>query len=721
MNRLLAKIPALLLTLMVGLFASSSAFATATIVIQNNDAAGVGFNDPTVVAPVGNNAGTTVGQQRLNAFQFAANIWGATLVSGPTITINASWSSTMTCSTSTGVLGSAGTASLRGNFLNAVILNAWYPIALANALAGSDLNGPTAEINATFNSNVGIGGCLTSSHWYYGLDNVHHPGDIDLVPVLLHEFGHGLGFESFTDESTGVQAGNTPPGFPSVYDFFLLDKTTGKHWAAMTNAERQASAINTTNLVWDGPQVTTDSASALTAGKDSSGHPLMYAPGTVESGSSVSHWDKTEAPNQLMEPNINSDLTYSVSVGTNRPDLTFSLLRDVGWCAGCAQPPPPSPTPTPSPPPNDNFASSQVIGGCSGSVTGTNFAATQEAGEPVNPDSPGSTRSVWYQWQAPSTSNVTIDTIGSDFDTVLAIYTGSSLGGLTLVANNDDIVLNTNVVSSVTFSVTQGQIYRIAVNGYNNQGSGGDPGNIKLNWTETSCTQSSSNPIDGVDFFVTQQYLDFLGRLPDAGGFANWVATLNNCPNGGFGEFANPQCDRVHVSAGFYQSVEFQDRGYFAYRFYEVGLGRRPLYKEFIPDMALVGGSQSPAQSDASKAAFTSAFVLRPEFVAKYPGLSGQPLANALWVTAGLPGSPINAGSMTNGQILRAIAETQLAFDKFLNRGFVSMEYFGYLQRDPDSIGFQNWVDTLNADPNNFRHMIFGFIYSDEYRHRFGP
>ncbi len=225
--------------------------------------------------------------------------------------------------------------------------------------------------------------------------------------------------------------------------------------------------------------------------------------------------------------------------------------------------------------------------------------------------------------------------------------------------------------------------------------------------------------IDDIDFFVQEQYIDFLGRFPDSTGFANWNTTLNGCPNGGFGEFANPNCDRVHVSAGFYQSVEFQGRGYFAYRFYEVGLGRRPLYKEFIPDMALVGGSQSPAQSDASKAVFTDAFVLRPEFTAKYPGLSGQPLANAIWQTAGLPGSPISAGSMTNGQILRAIAETQLAFDKFLNRGFVSMEYFGYLRRDPDTIGYANWVATLDADPSNFRHMIFGFIYSDEYRNRF--
>jgi hypothetical protein len=488
MNRLLAKIPALLLTLMVGLFASSSAFATATIIIQNNDAAGVGFNDPTVVAPVGNNAATTLGLQRLNAFQFAANIWGATLVSGPTITINASWSSTMTCSASSGVLGSAGTHTLVANFPNAVFLNAWYSVALANALAGSDRNSASAEIDAQFNSNVGTATCLQNSHWYYGLDGVHQPGGIDLVTVLLHEFAHGLGFESFTDESTGVQPG-TAPGLPSVFDFFLLDKTTGKHWPAMTNAERQASAINTTNLVWDGPQVTTDS-SVLTNGKDTSGHPLMYAPKPVDSGSSVSHWDTTETPNQLMEPVINNDLTYSVSVATNRPDLTFSLLRDIGWCSGCPQPPPPSPTPTPSPPPNDNFANAQVIGGCSGSVTGTNFLATKEAGEPTQLQaSSGSMRSVWYQWQAPSSASVTIDTEGSDFDTILSVYTGSSVGSLSLVTNgtNDDVVPGSDVTSSVTISVTQGTLYSIEVNGYDNDGTGGDTGNIKLNWSESSC------------------------------------------------------------------------------------------------------------------------------------------------------------------------------------------------------------------------------------------
>ena len=67
------------------------AFPAATIVIQNGDPAGVGFNDATVVAPVGGNTGTTLGQQRLIAFQYAANIWGATITSSVPIVVLATW------------------------------------------------------------------------------------------------------------------------------------------------------------------------------------------------------------------------------------------------------------------------------------------------------------------------------------------------------------------------------------------------------------------------------------------------------------------------------------------------------------------------------------------------------------------------------------------------------------------------------------------------------
>jgi len=239
---------------------------------------------------------------------------------------------------------------------------------------------------------------------------------------------------------------------------------------------------------------------------------------------------------------------------------------------------------------------------------------------------------------------------------------------------------------------------------------------------------SKANPIDCAEFFVRQQYLDFFGREPDEIGFDTWVNTLRNCPNGGFGEFDNPQSDRVHVSAGFYQSHEFQERGYWLLRFSEVGLDRRPTYAEFGPDLQLIGGSKSPSEEDAAKIAYTNAFVQRQEFQNRYAAVSNSQYVTMLEQNAGvtLPNEQalidaLNAGTVTRADALRSVVESQVVFDKFIIPGFVTMEYFGYLRRDPDTIGYQNWVDTLTANPNDYRHMIFGFIYSTEYRARFGP
>lgn len=473
MKRLYSKIPALLVSLIVGLMTTSTAFGTATIVIENGDPAGVGFNDPTAAAPVGGNSGTTVGQQRLNAFQFAANIWGAALTSGPTITIRASWAS-LSCSSSSGVLGSAGNSgSIWRDFAGAVP-GTWYGNALRNALTNSDGNGAPAEINAQFNSNIGNPGCLESLHWYYGLDANEGGTGIDLVAVLLHEFAHGLGFQTFTNSSSGAQVS----GFPSIYDRFLLDNTTGKTWPQMTNAERAASAINTNNLVWNGPQGTSDAATVLSSGKDPAGHPQVYAPNPVQPGSSVSHWNTTATPNQLMEPSINGNLTHNV---TPPQDLTFSLMRDIGWCSGAC--PTPSPLPSPSPPPNNDFANAQIISGACGSISGTNLGANKESGEPSHsPDGDPGGHSVWYQWQAPSSGSTTMTTAGSNYDTVLAVYTGNGVTTLTAIAKNDDAAPPGLLTSSVTFTATAGTTYQIAVDGWN-----GDAGNITLNWTSGNC------------------------------------------------------------------------------------------------------------------------------------------------------------------------------------------------------------------------------------------
>src|SRR5205085_11840683 len=239
--------------LVAGLFAlalfaaaASSARAAATIVIQNNDQPNVGFNDPTSASPVGNNTGTTVGQQRLNAFQFAANIWGATLNSSTTITIRASWAS-LGCTASSGTLGQAGTIGLFRNFANAPQASTWYPGALANALAGSDLNTGSPEINAQFNTDVGQSTCLGGTPFYLGLDS-NFGTAIDLVAVLMHEFAHGLGFQSFYNSTDGSE----PQNIPGIFDFFLQDNSTGKIWKDMTNAERVTSSTNTGNLVWIG-------------------------------------------------------------------------------------------------------------------------------------------------------------------------------------------------------------------------------------------------------------------------------------------------------------------------------------------------------------------------------------------------------------------------------------------------------------------------------------
>jgi len=239
---------------------SSTAFSAATIVIQNVNAAGVGFNDPTPAEPVGGNLGTTLGAQRINAFQAAANIWGATLTSDVVITVVASFEP-QGCTATSATLGSAGGITVFRNFPNATFPNAWHSVALANKLTGMDLDPANGDIRARFNANLGRPGCLEGRGFYLGLDN-NHGNNIDLISVLLHEFGHGLGFQTFTNGTSGAPR----QGFFSVWDFFLFDNTANKTWVEMTNAERAASAINPRKLAWNGPSVTAALPQLLTGG-----------------------------------------------------------------------------------------------------------------------------------------------------------------------------------------------------------------------------------------------------------------------------------------------------------------------------------------------------------------------------------------------------------------------------------------------------------------------
>ncbi|WP_457445758.1 PA domain-containing protein [Roseateles sp. P5_E4] len=242
--------------------------AAATIVIQNLNAAGEGFNDPTPAAPVGGNVGTTLGQQRLIAFQTAANIWGATLTSSQTIVIRASFEP-LTCTATSAVLGSAGAWNIWRDFAGAAKVNTWYPQALANKLAGVNLSAGDPvdgqDIRARFNSRLGLfPDCLPGSPFYLGLDNNHGP-NVDLITVLLHEFAHGLGFQTFTSGSSGAQFDNRP----SIWDHYIYDDTAKLLWVDMTNSQRAESALNTGKLTWSGAGVLTSLPTVLSLGTPS--------------------------------------------------------------------------------------------------------------------------------------------------------------------------------------------------------------------------------------------------------------------------------------------------------------------------------------------------------------------------------------------------------------------------------------------------------------------
>ncbi|MEH6435632.1 PA domain-containing protein [Massilia sp. DD77] len=252
---------------LVALACALSCFAAeaAKITITSRDPAGVGFNDPTPVAPVGGNPGTTLGQQRMNVYRYVADIWEQNLASNINIVVSAGWEP-LSCTASSAVLGSAGAWNIWHDFPNGVP-GTWYPQALANKLAGVNLSAGTpddgsgfgnADIKTQFNINLGKPDCLAGSGFYLGLDG-NAGTQVNFVATLLHELGHGLGFSVMT-VSTGTGrrlnaqgTAFTDSGLPSIWERHMYDNTAGKTWLAMSSAERAASAVNPFQLAWIGP------------------------------------------------------------------------------------------------------------------------------------------------------------------------------------------------------------------------------------------------------------------------------------------------------------------------------------------------------------------------------------------------------------------------------------------------------------------------------------
>jgi hypothetical protein len=263
------------LALFVALLLPVAAFANATIVIVNNDPPGVGFNDPTPATPVGGNPGTTLGAQRINAFYYAASIWGAHIDSAVPIRVRANFGP-LSCTATSATLGSAGARGIWANTDNIGETDTWYHVAIANKHAGYDvapIGNPSGsdevDLAASFNANIGTPGCLqTSGGWYYGFDTnqtlaPNGGSRINLVAVLLHEFAHGLGFSTFVNRTNGQNVGFPSFPWPDVYQKRIFDRSLNMYWDQMSATQRLTSRVNTGNVSWAGTYVMADAPNVL--------------------------------------------------------------------------------------------------------------------------------------------------------------------------------------------------------------------------------------------------------------------------------------------------------------------------------------------------------------------------------------------------------------------------------------------------------------------------
>ncbi|HEY3580661.1 MAG TPA: NF038122 family metalloprotease [Pyrinomonadaceae bacterium] len=584
---------------------------------------------------------------------------------------------------------------------------------------------PTADAADTA-AKIGFNG---TGNFTFDFDRSDGVQGIDFEAVATHEIGHALGFTS------RAGSGSTTPAMWDLYRF-----RTGTTSGTFTTATR-----------------------VMTIGGTPDPLQFYFVPGATELGLSTggpsgstdnggdgnqsSHWKQASLNNGvfigIMDPRIPSGKQRDIT------DNDVNALNIFGFNSNTVPPP--------APPPNDNFAAAQVISGCSGTVNGTNAGATKEAGEPnhlstTNDPNGGGSRSVWYKWQAPSSSSVTFATEGSTFDTVMGVYRGTAVNALTVVGQHDDVggPNGTDKTSAVTFNATAGTTYMIAVDGYNNAGSGGDFGSITLTWNAASCSNNAVNQIDDPTFFVTQHYHDFLNRDPDASGLAFWVNGITSCG----ADAACIDVKRINVSGAFYLAIEFQETGYLAYRTHKAAFGNLAgapvpiVFSDFLTESAQIGQNVQvgvgnwQAQLEANKQAYMLAFVQRGDFATLYP--AAMTATNFVTQLNTRAGGVLSAAEQTNlinllsanptditlrSQVLRAVAEDQDLKNAEFNRAFVLMQYFGYLRRNPNSSpdtnfdGFNFWLTKLNQFNGDFvaAEMVKAFISSTEYRQRFGP
>ena len=280
-------------------------------------------------------------------------------------------------------------------------------------------------------------------------------------------------------------------------------------------------------------------------------------------------------------------------------------------------------------------------------------------------------------------------------------------------------------------------------------------GNIKVKPLRLRPGTNTPITINDSDFFVNQQYTDFLSRFPDQSGFDFWVNQITSCGS-------NQVCidgQRDNTSGAFFLSIEHQETGFLAVRMYKVAYGDAvgtstfggthtlavPIIRrsEYLPDQlqlangVIIGQPGALQQLEANKVAYANDFVNRSRFTTAYPaGMANTTFVDTLNANSGnaLDSTQrtnmingLNGGTLTRAQAVRQIAEDSDMVNSEKNKAFVLQQYLGYLRRDPnagqdtDYTGYDFWLQKLNNHGGDFHaaQMVRSFIVSGEYLNRF--
>lgn len=248
----------------------------------------------------------------------------------------------------------------------------------------------------------------------------------------------------------------------------------------------------------------------------------------------------------------------------------------------------------------------------------------------------------------------------------------------------------------------------------------------------------TADPLDDPSVFVSQNYEDFLGRGPDDQGLQFWTRNITVCGT----DAACLERKRIDTSAAFFLSIEFQQTGFMVYRLYRASYGRMPRREEFLPDARAASFGvivNSPGWQTAladNVRAFADDWVNRPDFSMNFDQLTDAQFVDQLIANAGnsFPSADRDAlvqdlinHRKTRAEALRAIADDPVFNQKEFNRAFVLMQYFGYLQRNPDEgpdtdmTGYNFWLSKLDQFNGDYlrAEMVKAFLSSTEFHARF--